>query len=451
MKFYLMTYHGTFVGNRETSDTVDQIGWSDVKNWNRIANFDADETTFRLTYSDFIGDSRPPLGDVEIDGVGICTLHRVGHDLISISQDGEFLSATEYGTIESRVEAKAWEHFFPICERDIEALNVVFGNEWVVKSSGVRIAGKEIELVRGPGLQFFNEVVPLAATLRMEQKYAPFRLVILYSGWRIDEIILFKPLIFYVAYGDECVVGQLVPSLISLLSIGHYSGNILIFTDKSKAEVMSMVPGCNGSALDVVDIGARDWVGYVAGKYCILDWDRAYEYQPLAYMDPDIIFNAIVDPMLARMAVSDRLTAPLEDYSKLSSSPAVGATLLQLDNVQPRYGCGFNGGTIGIPNLLIHGATVRLMRDNIQNFLSINGRSAFKWVDQEMANYVGYKLGCVDTNEVSRFVRFGNEQSADKLGPLTGLVHFWDVPRSQRERVMRKYLDLLLEHEEKEK
>ena len=59
--------------------------------------------------------------------------------------------------------------------------------------------------------------------------------------------------------------------------------------------------------------------------------------------------------------------------------------------------CGFNGGTIGIPNLKEHAATLGLIRRTIMNYLSLHGRHALEWVDQEAANYVGYKLGTFET------------------------------------------------------
>ena len=106
--------------------------------------------------------------------------------------------------------------------------------------------------------------------------------------------------------------------------------------------------------------------------------------------------------MLHAIAMSDRIVAPIEVFSPLASAPSVGSTLLQRDGCSPRFACGFNTGTLGIPNLTRHARTLRLIRRIIVNQGTLNGRAALPWADQEVANYVSHRVGNFDTGLISR-------------------------------------------------
>ena len=85
-----------------------------------------------------------------------------------------------------------------------------------------------------------------------------------------------------------------------------------------------------------------------------------------------------------------------------------------------------------------------MLRRIVMNHSILHGRLALPYVDQEVANYVSYRLAPVDTGLISRFVRFaGNDADA---GPRCGLVHFWPVPgAAARAQAMRDYVARLRE------
>ncbi len=342
----------------------------------------------------------------------------------------------------------SWETFVLISDKELDFLQSLRGKQWVLKSSRKILAGDDFRLENGPCLLLGDIRIPISYNLPFDTTKSPFRFPILLDGWRIDELYLFKPLIYYVAFGDVNVLAQLYLSIESLLRVGKFAGDIIVYTDRDHATICKEVPCVIPNNIRVVDIRAHDWVGYVAGKYCILDDQKAYDYQPVIYMDPDIIYNKNFQEFLIESAVSDRMGAPIEHASQLATAVSVGAELLQLDNEQPRFACGFNAGTLCIPNLPAHRQSLELIRRVIQNFTNIRGRGALGWVDQEAANYVSYKFAFVNTNYVSQCVRYGFENDAEELGALSGLVHFWPVARANRPSTMKTYLDLLLRHYE---
>jgi hypothetical protein len=448
MKFYLLTYHGKLISRTDVPGELTQIAVGVTAQRDRLATVDLEPDFARQTYAEFIADAPGAVVETFVTHLGIRNVHlNPRARTLTIEFGGRFVTAQPDGSMaQDREGAHAWESFLPCTDDDLDFLETLMANQWILKSRRTLVSGASVSLGDDYALQVAGITIPLAFNFPFERRNAPFRFIILLEGWRIDELILFRPMIYYLAFGRENVFQQLNLSLESLIKIGHYDGQVLIFTDRSHEHICRENPWLNPGRLEIGAIPARDWVGFVAGKYCILEDERAYLYQPVVYMDPDIIYNTDTKSFLIEMAVSDRMTAAIEVFSGLEHAPSVGATLLQMDHQQPRFACGFNGGTIGIPNLPAHKHTLELIRRIITNFLSIRGRSAFLWVDQEAANYVSYKIAHFDTNQISKCVRYGFEETTTPLGPLSGLVHFWGVGRDSRPDIMRDYLDRVLEH-----
>jgi hypothetical protein len=205
------------------------------------------------------------------------------------------------------------------------------------------------------------------------------------------------------------------------------------------ATLADFVPADDLARVALLQFQPSDRPGFMAARYLIMEWPDAWRFQPLLYVDTDTVFDRDVTPMLHVVATSDRIAAPIELRSTLSGNPASGAALLQRDFCSPGFMAGFNTGTLGIPNLRAHAETLRLIRRIIMNHAAVHGRSALPFVDQEIANYVSYRIAPFDTGLISRFVRFaGND--AD-VGNRCGLVHFWPVAgAAARAQAMRDYL-----------
>lgn len=446
MRFHLLSFHGKLLARGENATEICQVSLNDFGDTADLVAVDLEERAFRQPYEDFIEKraSEPMLAHVRF--MGDFWVHpNPSARTISLKTGAYFVGASPQGQVEiNRPEAHLWEEFLPVSEEEIRALQLLTRSDWIIKSTRDVVAGSSIVILEHFMLQIGSLTLPLQYNLPLDQVHAPFRFVVLIDGWRIDEIILFKPLLYYLAFGQENVFEQLSLSLESLGRAAGFDGQVLVFTDRPPADIHALAAWLRPEQILVRNIPAVDWVGYVAGKYCILEEDVAHSFQPVVYMDPDIIYNTDLNPLLVTMACATRLTAPIEEFSGLEHAPSVGATLLQLDLEQPRFAAGFNCGTLGIPNLPMHRHTVELIRKIICNFTAQRGRSALHWVDQEAANYVSYKIGHFETHDVSRFVRYGFGERPTLTEPRTGLVHFWGVSRHERPAIMRDYLDRVL-------
>jgi hypothetical protein len=195
------------------------------------------------------------------------------------------------------------------------------------------------------------------------------------------------------------------------------------------------------SPLFVVPTTACDRLAYMAARLSIGDWADARNFQPLLYVDADILFDLPVEPMLWAVARSDRISAPVEQ-EPLAGSVFVGSYLLHADDCSPGTRLGFNSGTLGIPNLQRSGRTLELIGRVMHNRATFCGRDGMPYADQPIANYVLYRLDAVDTALISPYVRLVNHEAdpADRCG----LVHYcWVAGADVRARLMRSYLQKL--------
>jgi hypothetical protein len=182
----------------------------------------------------------------------------------------------------------------------------------------------------------------------------------------------------------------------------------------------------------------------MAARLTIAGWPDARDFQPLLYVDADVLFDLPVAPMLRAIARSDQICAPVEHKEPLATSIFVGSGLLRADDCDPGEALGFNSGTLGIPNLQRHAGTLDLISRIMFNRATIFGRDALSYAEQPIANYALFRLKKADTALISPFVRLADHtvEPADRRG----LVHYCWVPGAEtRVALMRYYLLGLLE------
>ena len=442
---YFLTTHGTLL-TRGDGDTVEHTPLRDVPDISRLFGLDIPVASLRQDYPEWLQrQAKPPVPFETAFGAG--RLHVDAACLVQIERDGQFLSAGGQGGATSWVvAADRWESFLPLSDADLGRIVALFSGVWIVRSTRAIVRGGNVDLIPGYVLRFGPLDIPLPRNLPLDAGRWPFRVTVLVEGWRIEELCWFKPLVYYAAYRSPAVHAQLGHSIASLLEFGRYDGHIHVLTDLSDENLRRAVPGLARDRLTVQFLAPTDFVGFVASKYAIVEHQPAWQHQPVLFLDPDIVINAGLRDMLVEIAVGDHIAAPIERVGPMRTWPSVGASLIQRDGHDPRFADGFNAGTLGIPNLAAHADTLRLIRRVILNILQTDGRDALAWVDQEVANYVSFRVGHVDTASISRFVRFGSWHDADTPGLLNGMVHFWHTGKHDRHVIMARYIEILRAH-----
>jgi hypothetical protein len=405
------------------------------------------------TFTEFLTGAQPARVALAAGARPLAGIMPAGHGgCVAFASERGFASAQPDGTIEyDRAAPDLWESFLPLSAGDMSALNHVLDHSWIIMSSGALVPREKIRIGERFGLWFDDLAFDLSYNLPLTgidqaepENLPPSSIKLLRDGWRIDEARLYRPMVFSAAFGDPDVIGQLILCLNSLIEFGRYDGDVHLITDQPAADVLASVPGLDPARLTIQHLEPTDFTGYVASKYLILEHGPAWRAQPLLFVDPDIVFDAPLRPILSKIACLDRIAAPLEDWAPLASEIAVGASLVQRDLGDPRLAHGFNAGTLGIPNLVAHGGVLERIRRIIVNHVALNGRTALAWVDQEIANYVAYRTGLFDTHTISRHVRWGTNTTGQDAGPRSGIVHFWKpkFPAAKR-AAMNAYVEAL--------
>ncbi|MBE7182576.1 MAG: hypothetical protein INR71_15455 [Terriglobus roseus] len=220
-------------------------------------------------------------------------------------------------------------------------------------------------------------------------------------------------------------------------------------TDLAEAQVKEMFgkEGIDFGQIIVLNLPAKDFVGFVCSKYSILDYEQFEGFQPLLYLDPDIVIDRPIEPMLAAVASSGRICAPAEGWNQVHHHVPVGASLLRMDNVECRFMPGLNGGTIGFPALDTPDVrnTIERIRRTIACLGRRFGRTFNGWADQEAMNYVAIKTDSFDSTTITPFVTH-YVPSTETLGGPRGLVHFWGRTSTGKADAMANYVRSLKEH-----
>jgi hypothetical protein len=455
---YLVTFWGTFV----CLDTVsDRLYQSDFQNpsWSDTLLDIKLPADFKVSaYIDFVlmpDKNAIDLAPDETASDSMIIRHAGKYGSVTVSRNGRYLCAKQdlKALDYSRDTPSAWEIFLLVDIFDLNGLRDILSKDWVICSTGSLIRREQINVSRN-SIRLDLMKIDILPTLRLWKdlrsqrsiskaalsKETSFYYDIIVDGWKVERIRLYDPCVFFTAFKSVNVLGQLYLSIKSLLVFGSYRGHIHVITDQKKEDILAAIPQLESSKLTIQSVYAEDFTGYVSAKYLILDSDEVCQYQPMLFSDPDIIYDRPIEKMLRALVSVERVSAPLEDFSLLRVTPSVGASLLQRDGFETREACGFNGGTVGFLNTAEHGRVLAMIRGIVMNYMELSGRGSLLWVDQEVANYVGYKTGSVNTSVLTPFVRYGFSKLELDVASRVGLVHFWPPRKSQEKlHAMREY------------
>jgi hypothetical protein len=445
---HLLTFQGTLLCQVAISGglslgqrSVDAIGDD-----SELVSVDLPVEQLRHGFDDYLVNAPADLDRVVTIGpFGPVRLRRAAdRRCVTLTWRDQVLSAFDDGRIVAGANLVDWEGFLPISADELGMLRQILANDWIIRSSGTLVRAADVSLSHWYRLHIGGLTLDLRYLLPFEAAEWPFRLTVLLEGWRIEQLCLYRPLVYFTAFHSPTVLEQLYISIRSLLELGRYRGRIVLITDRSRDEIVAHLPEAAGAQLEVVPLAPHDQAGFVAARFKIVDLERAAGFQPVMYMDADVVFDTAIEPMLCAVARSDQLSAPLEPFSPMRSAPCAGSGLIQLEGLSPGFTVGCNFGTIGIPNLPAHARTLRLMRTIMMTHAAMHGRTALGWLEQEVANYVSFRLAPFGP-AVNPFVRYGGWPNTEpSTEGRVGLVHFWPALSAENKlSAMRAYRRLV--------
>lgn len=450
---YLLTVHGSTVWFDEKSNTVrHSLGQTAPRNLTLENRAGHDVLVARTAAGTTTIDGLRPDGRLgRSPGGAPLTLQRQHSPdgLISLEANGVFLCAEADGTLSlTREQLGAWEVFAGIDDADLDWFDTVTGHAWLSASSDAVLPGRSIRPVTNFGVQLGQITVRLMDFLAARQTDKDVRRFTLhYDAWKVEQLSLWRPLIYMIAFGADDIFECLGLSLQSLRQFGGYEGEILLFTDRMPEQLSRFVPPGMEKQIKLATSPARDILDCTATKFRICDIPELAQYKPLLYLDTDVICDRPVEGLLRDIHRSSRICVALE-HDLLGTHNFYGGNLFAADRTaRPRNERGASSGLLGIPDM----ETARRSFPAILSSLYAIARTAgtrhpSDWYDQPVVNYVLNKTDAADFSVMTPRVVTPVDLTAPlSTMPRLGFAHFCGGVGNTAAKLpaMRAYLDLL--------
>ncbi len=438
---YLISYNGEVIHNNGDNYYTKKI--NDL-NYDDIINVDIDPVYQNMNKEDdYIFLKEQPEFYCNFENFGKVTgIYNKKTRAVSFkNNDGKYLCFEGNNLVFTRDEANLWESFCPIDEKFIKKLQYVILNKWISKRTGEIFDGKNITFCS----DFIMKIGTFSIDIRSQHvaDFEEYKFIGFCDTWKFEEFLLYNPLIYITAYSSKSVLNQLSLCVRALRNFADFDGRIIVMSNEDTTSIRSICSMDGDDNIDVDHMDPKDFVGYVCSKFSILGKDIYSGYQPVMYLDPDIIFNSDLNKMLQEATLTEDICAPLEDFHRVQTHVPVGAGLIQLDSLTPSpYAAGFNGGTIIFPNT--DNTKVKEFLDaarrSITNIGEFFGRDFNLWADQEVINYLSIKNFNINTSCISKYAKYVDHNPSINEN-LTGFVHFWGHDSDKKSELMKIYFD----------
>ncbi|NHN88433.1 hypothetical protein [Acetobacter conturbans] len=271
--------------------------------------------------------------------------------------------------------------------------------------------------------------------------------IVLQRGMQVDRYIRYDPLIYFVVFGSDTQVKLLQESLRSLLTIGQFKGDLCIVTDRE--DMRSFIPDSFSGKLHILKETAHSRIEMWRARYTVKNLHGIDRYQPILYLDTDIVCNDRIDDILLPILFSPNISVGTEDHQNIIMYPSiysemesVGKHFFEKDQFFPTSKYGFNSGIIGFSTIHVAAKAFACVVSMINRMIALSETTG--WVDQAALNYVLHKLACVDEHSISALIGVG---TGTGLGLFTNathtpvLLHFWATHSNERLDVIHTYVN----------
>lgn len=357
------------------------------------------------------------------------------------NKDGLFLCFDTKTLSFSREQASFWEGFLLLTRKEIETLTHLLNHKWVIPKTQMIMDGKDFQFVDTFKIKIGDFDIDMRyQLLRYWNKY---NVTLYFDGWKRETLYLYNPTIYITAYNKEAIMQQCKMCVISLRKMGNFTGPIILMTDKDQAYIDNLFEGKKEYTDNLIihNLYPKDFLSFVCSKYEITNKATFAGYQPLLYLDPDIIIDRPLEPLLVRGLSSGKICSPAEEFHPIQSHIPVGSSLFSMDDISGRFTPGINGGTILFPNT--ENDTIRRFIDEIRHVITSLvfkfGRAFNGWADQEAYNYLAIKTNWVNSNALTSFTAYQGPTYDRRLG----LIHFWGFSSEEKVERMKEYMTML--------
>ncbi len=323
---------------------------------------------------------------------------------VALGYDGLALVGAEAGQIltEPHVGGPR-DGFWLVTPDELDGLAFVAGNRWVSDRVSQEPVQPHDVGIGGGSLRIGEAAYPIAALLgpggplaRVIERKA---FSVSYQLWKLERFRLYQPLAYFAAFGAAPIFACLEIAIQSLFEFGGWDGDVIVITDCAHADLPHRFAEPIRSRVRTRTMQCRDVLDYTLARYRLATAEGLDRYQPVLYLDTDIVCDAPVAPILARLLRSEAVQFPAE-HPLAVNGHWYGASLLLEDGYRPLPGeRGLSTGLIGFSDFAqVREAFGRIVASCEAFARSKDDRNRFDTYDQPFANYVLRKLGGFGTD-----------------------------------------------------
>jgi hypothetical protein len=352
---------------------------------------------------------------------------------VALGYDGLGVVAGEAGQIlaEPR-ESGARDGFWLVTAKQLDALAFIAENRWVSDRTWPEPTGPHAVRFGDGTFQVGDAGFPIAALfgpgLPLEHAIERKGFALAYQSWKLERFRLYRPLIYFAAFGAEPIFACLDVAIRSLFEFGGWDDDVLLITDGAHADFAQHFDEPVRGRLQTRVVACSDVLDYTLARYRLPRSERLDRYQPVLYLDTDVVCDAPLAPILVRLLRSEAVQLPAEQPLAINGH-WYGASLLAEDGHRAQPGeRGLSTGLIGFRDFAQVGEAFARIVESCEGFALRNGdRHRFDTYDQPFANYVLRKLGGFATDVLTEAcVTHGHERAPAAI-ERRGFAHFAGV------------------------
>ncbi|MDI2113297.1 glycosyltransferase [Commensalibacter nepenthis] len=276
---------------------------------------------------------------------------------------------------------------------------------------------------------------------------------IIHDSWKVASFKLYRPLIYFCAFGKSEIFECVYTAIQSLIEFGKWKHDIVIFTATETKEFLEnkLLDLELKNKLHIITITpATDTLDWVMARYRI-NHPILQQAQPILYLDTDIVCNAPLDTLFIDNIDSSLILAckegRIDEGHPESGGYWYGWRLMKEDNVPFNpYGRGFSAGAMFFRNLELALPLFNIIIKSVYGFMKQQGYND-DFYDQRFTNYILFKLKKIDIEILANWLLLHRiapgTHSLPTQNKKLGLVHFLNVSTKDKLITMKKYLDTI--------
>jgi hypothetical protein len=271
-----------------------------------------------------------------------------------------------------------------------------------------------------------------------------------HGAMQVRHLARYEPLLYLCAFGGPDMFECLRLCVGAAASLAGFDGQIMVISDRTEEEVRELFPEALRSRIIHVQKAYDSKIGYTFARYDILE-EVSCRYQPVCYIDTDVIVDKDVSGLLQQAAVRKRFFIgheALPQYQALdifSYPDGVGdwfgkwlladeASLKDIPHIT------YSSGVFLFRNIADVRSLFKMMMRYGEGYARHDGRIS-ELYDQPFLNYLLHTDPAVTVETLDRHLAFHGMASFEHALPK-GFLHFQGGVGSAREKLapMRKYV-----------